>query len=300
MAHGSLETAGSLRPVMAFHSFSFFVSTQREQCHRCIFHHRSSPIIIIIMGVVAPVRPRPQVDTRKKLLNHLGFIQRPPSIPSFHAPTTKLTPTTCSSSFASSDSYSYGCCPASSVEATAEFLPEDTPTPTTARSSIWLLGDPVQTFQLPLNDLRLPPRVDGQEGQSPFHLFLLFTAAVCRATSSPTSSLSSSFTEEEHPDHKEEPSTDVTNTPPPLPPRRTVRFQETVHAASIPSRYQYSDRIKQCLWTNRMELRELSRRNYIEFEYENFDWNQVVLEEQMYLDSVTGTFIHPCHFATTS
>jgi hypothetical protein len=47
-----------------------------------------------------------------------------------------------------------------------------------------------------------------------------------------------------------------------------------------------------------MELRELSQRNYYEFEYENFDWKQVVLEEQMYLDSITGTLIHPCHFDT--
>jgi len=77
--------------------------------------------------------------------------------------------------------------------------------------------------------------------------------------------------------------------------KRRVRFNETVDVTSIPSRYQYSERIKQCMWTNQMELQEMSLRNYQEFEYEKYDWKQVILETQMYVDAITGTLIHPCH-----
>lgn len=78
--------------------------------------------------------------------------------------------------------------------------------------------------------------------------------------------------------------------------RKQVRFQETVDVTSIPSRYQYSERIKQCIWTNRMEMQEMTLRNYMELAYENYDWNQVIMENQMYIDTMTGTLIHPCHF----
>jgi len=44
-----------------------------------------------------------------------------------------------------------------------------------------------------------------------------------------------------------------------------------------------------------MELQEMSLRNYQEFEYEKYDWKQVILETQMYVDAITGTLIHPCH-----
>jgi len=82
--------------------------------------------------------------------------------------------------------------------------------------------------------------------------------------------------------------------------RKVVRFRETVDVTSIPSRYQYSERIKKCMWTNQMELQEMSLRNHLEFEYERYDWTQVILENQMHFDSITGTLIHPCHFDEAS
>jgi len=74
-----------------------------------------------------------------------------------------------------------------------------------------------------------------------------------------------------------------------------IHFKDTVSVIPIPSRYQYSDRIKQCMWSNRIELREMAQRNLIEFESEGFDWRNVVVEEDMYIDAANGRLVHPCH-----
>ena len=64
----------------------------------------------------------------------------------------------------------------------------------------------------------------------------------------------------------------------------------------IPSHTQYSDRIKQCIWSNRYELQEMAQRNLMEFEMEGYDWRNVILEDQMNtIDPITGQRIHPCH-----
>jgi len=36
-------------------------------------------------------------------------------------------------------------------------------------------------------------------------------------------------------------------------------------------------------------------RNTTEFHAENYDWNQVVLDEEMYVDTTSGERVHPCH-----
>ena len=74
-----------------------------------------------------------------------------------------------------------------------------------------------------------------------------------------------------------------------------VQFNEQVSVMSIPSRYQYSNRIKKCLWSNVQELTEMAERNVIEFSAEGWDWKNVVMDEDMYVDSLTGNLIHPCH-----
>lgn len=76
---------------------------------------------------------------------------------------------------------------------------------------------------------------------------------------------------------------------------RHVHFKDTVSVLPIPSRYQYSERIKQQIWSNRIELREMAQRNMMEFEAEGFDWRNVVLENDMYIDAGNGTYVHPCH-----
>lgn len=80
------------------------------------------------------------------------------------------------------------------------------------------------------------------------------------------------------------------NTSPP-----SVRFNTVVSGVKIPSRNQYSSRIKQTLWRDRYELSEMVERNTTEFHSENYDWNQVVLDEEMYVDATSGERVHPCH-----
>jgi hypothetical protein len=139
--------------------------------------------------------------------------------------------------------------------------------------------DSIQTFQVSLNDMYRYAVDQAADNRSPLQRFLLTAMARTTQTKSPLDN---------------SPGAETSNLT--LSPHRKVRFHETVHVISIPSRHQYSDRIKQCVWTNRIELREMSQRNHFEFEYENYDWNQVILENQMYLDSITGSLIHPCHF----
>lgn len=75
----------------------------------------------------------------------------------------------------------------------------------------------------------------------------------------------------------------------------SVRFNTVVSGVKIPSRNQYSRRIKQTLWRDRYELSEMVERNTTEFHAENYDWNQVVLDEEMYVDATSGERVHPCH-----
>ena len=74
-----------------------------------------------------------------------------------------------------------------------------------------------------------------------------------------------------------------------------VRFNTVVSGVEIPSRTQYSKRIKQSLWRDREELYEMVERNKEEFHYENYDWQRVVLDDDMYVNSSNGELVHPCH-----
>ncbi len=75
----------------------------------------------------------------------------------------------------------------------------------------------------------------------------------------------------------------------------SVRFNTVVSGVKIPSRNQYSRRIKQTLWRDRYELSQMIERNTTEFFSENCDWKQVVLDDQMYVDLTSGEKVHPCH-----
>ena len=86
------------------------------------------------------------------------------------------------------------------------------------------------------------------------------------------------------------------NKPSPTPHRSSVKFNEIVSMVNIPSRYQYSDRVKKFIWSDRWELQEMAERNLIEFEAEGYDWRNVVLDDDMYIDSINGQLIHPCHY----
>ena len=79
--------------------------------------------------------------------------------------------------------------------------------------------------------------------------------------------------------------------------RRKISFEETVNVIQIPSRHAYSTRIKKFLWNDSREIREMAQRNYKEFEAEGFDYRNVVLDEDMFVDSINGNLIHPCHLS---
>ena len=57
----------------------------------------------------------------------------------------------------------------------------------------------------------------------------------------------------------------------------------------------YSDRVRERLWSNRVELHENAQRNAVEFASEGWDWKTVTEDEGMYRCAVSGELIHPVH-----
>lgn len=76
------------------------------------------------------------------------------------------------------------------------------------------------------------------------------------------------------------------------PKERRIRFHQKVAVFCIPARHQYSDEIKQRIWCDMTELREMARRNTIEFASEGYDWRRATEDEAMVL-SPNGERIHP-------
>jgi hypothetical protein len=74
-----------------------------------------------------------------------------------------------------------------------------------------------------------------------------------------------------------------------------IHFSDKVSVVPIPTRHEYSNRIKSRIWTNRYELAELQERNVLEFTAEGWNWEAVVEDDQMFLDSVSGEMVHPIH-----
>jgi hypothetical protein len=105
-------------------------------------------------------------------------------------------------------------------------------------------------------------------------------------------------------------------------PRKTrIMFEEQVQVMPIPTRYEYSERIKSRIWSNRHELQENAERNAVEFAAEGWNWRTVTeddgtlrffwLEQYflffqltmqflrlligMYICSQSGELVHPIH-----
>ena len=78
--------------------------------------------------------------------------------------------------------------------------------------------------------------------------------------------------------------------------RTRIQFNDDVMVVHIPSRHEYSDRIRRFLWSDSFELRELVERNRVEYASEGWDWHAVLEDDDMYVDSNTGELVHPCWF----
>jgi hypothetical protein len=72
-----------------------------------------------------------------------------------------------------------------------------------------------------------------------------------------------------------------------------IAFQDEVEVMSIPTRHEYSDRIKSRIWSNRHELQENAERNAVEFAAEGWNWRTVTEDEGMYICSASGELVHP-------
>ena len=73
----------------------------------------------------------------------------------------------------------------------------------------------------------------------------------------------------------------------------SVRFDPVVIMHPIPSHSAYSSRFRDTIWISGDEMEKSIRRNRIEFAAENWDWHEVVEENDMFCKN--GELVHPVH-----
>lgn len=78
--------------------------------------------------------------------------------------------------------------------------------------------------------------------------------------------------------------------------QKRVTLYGNVVVVPIPSRNEYSDHVRQRLWSNAIELSQNAARNSLEFAAEGFDWRNATEDDNMYVCSVSGEQIHPVHY----
>lgn len=76
--------------------------------------------------------------------------------------------------------------------------------------------------------------------------------------------------------------------------RAKLGFCSNVKVIEIPSRHEYSRKVKSQIWRGQKEIRMNAMRNYFEFDSEGREWRTVVEEKDMYVHTNTGQLIHPC------
>lgn len=74
---------------------------------------------------------------------------------------------------------------------------------------------------------------------------------------------------------------------------RSIHFENEVMVVPIPTRHEYSNRIKKFLWSGAEELSENVERNRAEFAAEGWDWHSVLEDDDMYVDAQSGELVHP-------
>jgi len=63
----------------------------------------------------------------------------------------------------------------------------------------------------------------------------------------------------------------------------------------IPSRNEYSDRVRERIWTTGAEIHANAARNTLEFCSENWQWSKALEDEHMFVHQANGERIHPIH-----
>ena len=74
---------------------------------------------------------------------------------------------------------------------------------------------------------------------------------------------------------------------------KILRFKPMVEIVEIPNRLSYTPKQRLRMWNSKKEIRATVKRNRIEYEWEGWDWNKVVEEEQ--LCDLNGGKVHPAH-----
>jgi hypothetical protein len=77
---------------------------------------------------------------------------------------------------------------------------------------------------------------------------------------------------------------------------KRCQFNETVCVMTIPSRHEYTQKMKSRLWFTASELYMNAVRNTIEYMAEGCNWRTVIEEEGMISCNQTGRLIHPAHY----
>jgi hypothetical protein len=75
--------------------------------------------------------------------------------------------------------------------------------------------------------------------------------------------------------------------------KKSVSFDAAVTVHPVPTRFDFSDRIRGFMWTPASEMQENAARNYLEFMAEGWDWHSVVDDKDMIV--IDGERIHPVH-----
>jgi hypothetical protein len=76
---------------------------------------------------------------------------------------------------------------------------------------------------------------------------------------------------------------------------KRLKFNEEVVVCPIPMRDEYSNRIRDRLWSSPEDLMLNAHRNAVEFAAEGWDWRNTMEDENMYRCVSTNELIHPVH-----